>query len=179
MRQTGAGEDGQLLPADQSVQAVDGRDAGLDELVGVVTGCRVHRQAVDVPVLLRDDVRAAVDGLAHAVEHAAQHVGRHTQLQGMSQEANLGVGQVDAGGGFKELDHGGVAVDLQHLAPADAAVGQLHLHQLVVGDIFHHTNHHQGAGDLLNGAIFTNHWSSPPCSAMAWISASISREISS
>ena len=120
--QTGAGEDGQLLPADQSVQAVDGGDAGLDELVGVVTGCRVHRQAVDVPVLLRDNVRAAVDGLAHAVEHAAQHVGRHTQLQGMAQEADLGVGQVDAGGGFKELDHGGVAVDLQHLAPADGAV---------------------------------------------------------
>ena len=69
-----------------------------------------------------DDVRAAVDGLAHAVEHAAQHIGGHAQLQGVSQKADLGVGQVDAGGGFKELDHGGVAVDLQHLAAADGAV---------------------------------------------------------
>ena len=37
------------------------------------------------------------------------------QLQGVAQKADLGLGQVDAGGGLKELDHGGVAVDLQHL----------------------------------------------------------------
>ncbi len=41
MRQAGAGEDRQLLPADQRVQPVDGRDAGLDELVRVVAGGRV------------------------------------------------------------------------------------------------------------------------------------------
>ena len=31
----------------------------------------------------------------------------------MAQEADLGLGQVDARGGLEELDHGGVAVDLQ------------------------------------------------------------------
>ena len=65
-------------------------DTGLDKLVGVVTGSRVHGQAVDIPVLLRQDLGAAVDGLAHAVEHTAQHVGGHAQLQRVAQEADLG-----------------------------------------------------------------------------------------
>ena len=37
-----------------------------------------------------EDVGAAVDGLAHAVEHAAQHIAGHAQLQGVAQEADLG-----------------------------------------------------------------------------------------
>ena len=34
VRQTGAGEDRQLLPSYQGVQAINGRDAGLDKLIG-------------------------------------------------------------------------------------------------------------------------------------------------
>ena len=177
--QAGAGEDGKLLPTDQGVQPVDGADAGLNELVGVVPGRRVHGQAVDVPVLLRQDVGPAVDGPAHAVEHPAQHVGGHAQLQGVAQEADLGVRQVDAGGRLEQLDHGGVAVDLQHLAPADGAVVELHLHQLVIGDALDHADDHQGAGDLLDRSVFPDHASSPPSSAMAVISCSISAEICS
>ena len=40
VRQAGAGEDGQLLPADERVEQVDGGDARLDELVGIVAGDR-------------------------------------------------------------------------------------------------------------------------------------------
>ena len=177
MGQTGAGEDGQLLPADQGVQPVDGADAGLDELVGVVPGRRVHGQAVDVPVLLRQDLRPAVDGPAHAVEHPSQHIGGHAQLQRMAQEADLGVRQIDAGGGLEQLHHRGVAVDLQHLAPADGAVVELHLHQLVIGDAVHHADDHQRTSDLLYRSVFPDHASSPPSSAMAVISCSISAEI--
>ena len=72
MGQAGAGEDGQLLSPHQGVQPVDGGDARLDKLVGVVPGGGVHGQAVDVPVLVGQDGGAAVDGLAHAVEHPAQ-----------------------------------------------------------------------------------------------------------
>ena len=177
MGQTGAGEDGKLLAADQGVQTVDGGDAGLDELVGVVTGSGIHGQAVDIPVLLRQNVRTAVDGLAHAVEDAAQHVAGDAQLQGVPQEADLGVGQVDTGGGLEELDHGGVAIDLQHLAPAGGAIMELHLHQLVIGDAFHLTDHHQRADDLLYGTVFTDHASSPPLAAISAISFSICWEM--
>ena len=172
--QAGAGEDGQLLAADQGVQSVDGRDARLDKLVGVVPGGGVHGQAVDVPILVGQNGGAAVDGLTHAVEHPAQHVAGHGQLQGVAQKSDLGLGQVDAGGGLEQLDHGGVAVDLQHLAAADGAVGQLDLGQLVIGDALHPVHHHQGAGDLSDGLVFTNHSASSPFSAMAVISCSIS-----
>ena len=176
--QTGAGENGQLLSTDQGIQAVDGGDARLNELVGVVPGGGVHGQAVDIPVLVGHDVGAAVNGTAHAVEHPAQHVAGHGQLQGVAQEPDLGLGQVDAGGGLKELDHGVVAVDLQHLAAADGAVGQLDLGQLVVGDALDLAHHHQRAVDLLDCAIFPNHASAPPLAAIASISSSISRAIS-
>src|SRR5699024_4365258 len=114
-RQTGTGEDGQLLTADQGVQAVDGGNTGLDKLVGVVAGGGVHGQAVDVPVFGGQDLRSAVDGMAHAVEDAAQHIVGHRQLQRVAQKADLGVGQIDTGGGLEELHHGVVAVDFQHL----------------------------------------------------------------
>ena len=177
MGQAGAGEDRQLLSAHQGVQSVNGADASLDELVGIVPGRRVHRQSVDVPVLLRQDVGAAVNGPTHAVEYPPQHVGGHTQLQGVSQEADLGIRQVDAGCGFKELDHSGISVDLQHLAAADGAVLQLHLYQLVIGDVLHHADHHQRADNLLHGSVFSDHTCSPPWAVTVSISWAISASI--
>ena len=174
VRQAGAGKDGQLLAADQGVQAVDGGDTRLNELIGVVPGGGVHGQAVDVPELLGQDGGAAVDGLAHAVKDPAQHVAGYAELQRMAQEADLGLGQIDAGGGLEKLDHGGIAVDLQHLAAADGAVGQLDLAQLVVGDALDLLDQHQGSVDLLNGAVFTNHSSAPPLATAASICSAIS-----
>ena len=51
----------------------------------------------------------------------------HPQLEGVPQKADLGLRQIDAGGGLKQLHHGGITVDLQHLAAADGAVRQLDL----------------------------------------------------
>ena len=172
--QTGTGEDGQLLTTNQSVQAVNGGDARLDKLVGVVPGGGVHGQTVDIPVLIGQDGRSAVNGLAHAVEHAAQHITGHGQLEGMAQEANLGLSQVDTGGVFKQLHHGGVAVYLQHLTATDSTVSQLDLGQLVIGDTLDVVDHHQRAGDLLDGFIFPNHRAISPFSPMALVSSSSS-----
>ena len=174
MGQTGAGEDGQLLTAHQRVQSVNGADAGLNELVGVVAGCRVHGQTVDVLVFLGQQGRTAVNRLAHAVEHAAQHVGGHAQLQGMAQKTNGGVPQVDAGGAVKQLHHSPVAIDLQHLAAAYLPVMEPDLRQFVVGDALHVFHHHQGAGNFVNGTIFLHHSSSPAFLIRAAISRSIS-----
>ena len=177
MGQAGAGENGQLLPPHQGIQPVDGGDARLDELVGVVPGGGVHGQAVDVPVLVGQDGGAAVDGLPHAVEHPAQHVPGHPQLERVPQKADLGLRQVDAGGVLKELDHGGVPVDLQHLAPADGAVAELNLPQLVIGDPLDPVDHHQRAGDLLYRLIFPDHSALSPFWAAASSSSSISRSM--
>ena len=176
--QARAGEDGQLLPTDQGIQPVDGGDAGLDELVGVVPGGGVHGQAVDVPVFVGKNVGSAIDRLSHTVEDPAQHLPGHPQLQGMAQKTHLGLGQVDTGGGFKELDHGGIAVDLQHLAVAHLAARQLDLAQLVIGDALDAPDHHQRAVDLLDRFIFPDHSSSPPFSTAMRICSAISSAMS-
>ena len=173
--QAGPAENWQLLAPDQGVQSVDGGDARLDELVGVVPAGRVHGQAVDIPVLVSQDGRSAVDGPAHAVKDPAQHVLRHPQLEGVPQKADLGLRQIDAHRALKQLHHGGITVDLQHLAAADGTVRQLDLPQLVIGDALHMVHHHQGAGDLLDRLIFPNHSASSPFSATAEICSSIWR----
>ncbi len=179
MGQTGAGENGQFLSAHQRVESVDGGYAGLNELVGIVPGGRIHGQTVDIHELFRQQLRAAVDRLTHAVEYAAQHIAGHAHLQRMTEKTDLTVAQVDAGGAVKKLYHGAVAVHLQHLAKPHGTVGQPDLRQLVVGNALHLLDHHQGAGDLVNGAIFLDHDCSPAFLASASISSAIVRAISS
>ena len=84
----------------------------------------------------------------------------------------------DALRAFEQLHDGPVALDLQHLAAANTAVGQLDLRQFVVGNVLYLAHHHQRAVDLLDRAIFTNHSSAPPLATTASISSSISRAIS-
>ena len=157
MGQAGRREDGQLLAADEGVQPVDRGDARLDELLRVAAGRRVHRQAVDVHALLGQNLRAAVDRAAEAVEDAGEHILRDAQLHAAPEEADAGVGEVDAGRGLEELDQRVAAVDLQHLAAALFAAGKLDLTQLVEGDALHAADQHQGACDLLYGTIFLRH----------------------
>ena len=80
--QTGCGEDRKLLSADQCIQSIYGRDAGLDKLLRIASGCRIHGKAVDIHTLFRQDVGAAVNGLAHAVKHTAEHILGHAQFHG-------------------------------------------------------------------------------------------------
>ena len=173
VRQAGAGEDGQFLAADQGVQAVYRGYARLDELGGVGAGGGVHGQAVNVAVRVGQDLRAAVDGLAHAVEDAAQHILRDAQLQRVTQEADLRAREVDALCRLKQLHDCGIALDFEDLAAADIAVRQLKLAQLVVGDAFHLLDDHQRIRDLAYGFILSDHSSSPP-SAISATSAFIS-----
>ena len=122
----------------------------------------------------RQDGGAIVDGVAHAGEDAAEHIAGDSQIQGTTQEADLGAAQVDAGGRLEQLDNSLVTVDFQNLTAADLAVGQLDLTQFVVGDTGDPADHHQRAGDFFDGTIFFNHQSSSPFSAIAVICASMS-----
>ena len=157
MGQTGHGEDRKLLTADQGVQSVDGGHPGLNKLVGVTSGCRVHGQAVDIHSLVRKDLGASVDGASHTVEDASQHILGCAQLHASSQETYFTVGEVDTGGTLIKLYHSVASVYLQHLAPADLAVCQLDLAQLVVGNAFHALYQHQRSGYFLYGSILFRH----------------------
>ena len=157
MRQTGAGEHGQLLTAHERVQAVDGGNARLNELGRIVARCGVHRVAIDVKALFGNQRGAIVLRAAHAIEHAAEHIGRHGQLDGAAKETRLGIGDFKALRTFKELQERAVAVDLQHAAVADLAVLLLDLDQLVVLNAFDVLHHHQRARDFLNRTVFLTH----------------------
>ena len=177
MREAGAGENRQFLPANQRVQAVDSGDARLNKFVGVVAGGGVHGEAVNVAVLLREDVGAAVDRLSHAVEHAPEHVAGYAQFQRVSQKADFRVCQIDSGGTLEKLYYGRVAVDFQHLSAPDGTVVQFDFHQFVIGDVLDHANHHQRADDFFYSFVFPNHAFSPPSAAISSICCAISARI--
>ncbi len=119
MRKTGTGEHRQLLPANQRIQTINRRYARLNEFVRVVARCRIHRQSIDVAVFLRENIRTAVNRLTHTVKDTSQHIAADGKLKRMPQKANLRLRQIDAGGGFIQLNNGGISVDLQHLGAAN------------------------------------------------------------
>ena len=96
------------------------------------------------------------------------------ELERMAQKADARIGEVDARRRFKQLHDRAVAVDLEHLAAARAAVGEDDLCQLVIRDALHMVHDHQRAGNFADGLIFTDHSSCSPFSAIAAICSSIS-----
>ena len=74
MLHAGAGEDWQLLAADQRGQTVDGGNAGVDVVAGVNADDGVDGRAVDIAAGHRIDVAEAVDRAAKAVQHTAQQL---------------------------------------------------------------------------------------------------------
>ena len=105
MPHAGAGENRQLLAPDQGHHAVDGGDAGLDEVPGIHPGHGVDGGAVDVPLLHRKNIAQAVDGATGAVEDTAQKLGRQGHFHRVAQQTGAGVVQGDAIGAFEHLDN--------------------------------------------------------------------------
>ena len=82
-----AGEDGQLLAADQRNKAVDGRNTRADVVARITAGDRVDGAAVDILEALGVNRAEAVDGFARAVENAAHDLGRERQAHGAARKA--------------------------------------------------------------------------------------------
>ena len=162
MGKTGSRKDRKLLSSYKGVQAVNCRNAGLDKFRRVSTRGRVHRQAVDIPVIIGYDVRASVDRFAHSVEYTAEHILADAELQRMSEETHLAFRKVDSLSGLEKLYNGAASFDLKNLAASYASVRQLDLAEFVIGYAFYIIDDHQGAGDLFNRLVFSDHSSSPP-----------------
>ena len=93
MRQTGTGEDRQLLTTNQCVQTVDSGNTSLNELVRIYTSSRVHWNTVDIDSLVRNDFRTAIDWTSHTGEYTSEHIFGYWQLKTMTEETNLTVTQ--------------------------------------------------------------------------------------
>jgi hypothetical protein len=124
VRQTSGREQRDLLATSDRVHDVNGRDARLDHLLGVVTARRVDGLALNIQVLLGHDSGGAVDGLAGAVESSAQHLLRDGHLEHIARELAVRVAVIDTVRALEDLHDSLAALHLQHLALAFLAAGQ-------------------------------------------------------
>ena len=162
MRKTGCGEDRKFLPTYQGVQSVNSGYTGLDKLLRITSGCRIHRQAVDISSLFRKDLRTVINGTAQSVKDTAQHIAGYTKLHASSQKTYFTVGKVDTCGTLKELYQRIASINLQNTASSCFAIGKFNLAQLVKCHIFNASYQHQRAGNFLYGPIFFWHFTGPP-----------------
>ena len=177
--QTGSGENRQLLPANQRIQAVNRGNARLNELSGVFPCRRINGRAVDVQTFFGNDFGAAVHGLAHAIEYASQNVRGNAEIQALAKETHFTFCKVDTCRAFKQLNQRRVAAYFQHPALSDFAVGKFDFAQLVKFYAFHTGNQHQRAGNFLNRSVFLYHNSSASFLMSSCTSLRISVSISS
>mmetsp|Transcript_62503 Transcript_62503/g.167417 ORF Transcript_62503/g.167417 Transcript_62503/m.167417 type:complete len:335 (+) Transcript_62503:537-1541(+) len=155
--QAGGGEQGELLPAHDTVHGVQGGDPGLDHLLGVDTRLGVDGGAVDIQVVLGEHRRPLVQGLPRPVEGPADHLVGDGHLEGVSGELHVGVLVVNAGGALEHLHHGLAVVHLQHLALSYAAVSQCQVDDLRKAWELHIVQNHQRSLNTRDGLV-VNSW---------------------
>ena len=154
VRQAAHGEDGELLPPDQGVHAIDGRDPRLDELLGIGPGRGIDGLAVDVAAGLAHRQRAAVQGLAHAVEDPPQKICRHRHRQRAAGKTHPSFLQGQAHGFAEKLDHRLVPTHGQDPAGLAGAVRDGDFDTFVKTHPLDARNHQERPGDGLEAQVF-------------------------
>ena len=123
VRQSRAAKDGKFLSPHQRVQAVDRRDAGLNELLRTLPGDGIDGRSDDRQPLFGDERRQSVDRLAQAAEPAADHLLGYPEPRHVLAQADRGLSQVQPGRLLEDLDHRVFLGHLDHLAAAHGLVG--------------------------------------------------------
>ena len=161
MRQTRRRKDGQFLTADKRVKPVNRAHARLNKLVGIVARNGVERAAVYIQALFGQDFRAAVNGIAHAVEHPAEHVMRHFEFYGFARERRFRLRNFKPATGREKLNQRFVAVHFEHSAePRFVRSALRNFNKFVVLNALDLFNKHERTDDLFYRPIFLAHYSS-------------------
>src|SRR6266545_2993843 len=156
VRQPRTREQRELLTPHERVQPVDRRDAGLDELRGVLPRVRVDGGALDLDPLLRDDRRSSVRGFAGPREDAAEHFPRDGQLDGLPEELDARCA-VDSGSPLEDLHDDDTRRGIEDLAPFAPAVRQVDLDEFVVPDGLRLLDEDERSRDLRDRAVLLRH----------------------
>ena len=133
----GAGENRQLLAADERRQRVNGGNAGIDIVSRIDTRNRIDRRAVDIPAAGRINLAHAVDRAAEAVKYTAQDLRRKRQLHRMAGQARTGIHHGYAARPLEHLDDHALTVDLNNPARAHAPIVEMQLHHFLVARVIH------------------------------------------
>ena len=153
-RESRTGEDRQFLAADQRVEPVDGRHAGLDEVGRLVAGRGIDRHARDVQHRLGDDVRPAVPGFSHPGKDPAQHVERDIDPGRLPHEPDRGRFRIDPPRALEDLDDRMLFRDIEHLAGPLLAVAEPDLHHLAIRGALYVLDKNKGARDVVDCPVF-------------------------
>ncbi|MBA7470796.1 hypothetical protein ES707_06083 [subsurface metagenome] len=145
-----AREDGQLLATDQGVHTVDRRDAGLDEIAGILPGRGIDRPAVYVQLHLPRRGRTAVDGLTQTVEHPPEHPFADLNGMGLPPKTDMGLRHGQPRGPGKDLEHHDFRGGVQYDAQTGLPFGIHALRQVTVADGVCVADEHQGSFDAVH-----------------------------
>ena len=156
MREAGAGKERQLLAAHEGVEAVDRRDAGLDELRGMFAGVRIDGGPLNLHAFLGDDRRPAVRGFPRSREDAAEHLAGHAELDRLSEELHARRA-VDPCGPFEDLDNDDARGRIKDLASLPAAIPELDFDEFVVSHGVCLLDEDQGPGDFADRPVLLRH----------------------
>ena len=166
-RKVGVGQsrgrkDGQLLSSDKGVKSVDGRNAGLYKLVGILSCGRIHGAAVNIEAHLGNYLGTVINGIPQSVKHPSEHILRYSKLHLTAGKAHLAVGKVDACRSLKKLHKGVCTVYFKHSAAAFFSVFKLDFSKLVVFNSAYIPNKHKRACHLFDCPVFLRHPVLPP-----------------
>ena len=153
---------GKLLSSDKGVQSVDGRNAGLNKLVWILSRGGIYGTSVDVKTHFRNYFGASVNGISQTVKYPSQHILRNAEFHLAAGKAHLAVGKVYSGGRFKKLNKRVCAVDFKHSAASYLAVFKLDFAKFVIFNAFHVPYKHKGAGHFFYCSVFLRHLPLPP-----------------
>ena len=162
MRKPCARKNRKLLSTNQRVQSVNCRNACLNEFSRIVTGCRVHRKAVDVEHFFRNNVRTAALRSAHTVEYTTEHIRRYRKLRTVSEEAHRALLQVDALRRLEKLNQRVMSVDFEDFAKSFFPARKQDFAKFIVGNIINILDQHQRSYNFTDCLIFSNHPLQPP-----------------
>ena len=127
-RKPGPGEDGQLLAADEGVHPVDGRHAGLDQLLGRQARRGVQGSAPERPERLADRRREPVQRRPEAAEDAAEELAPHHRPGHVALEVEPGAARHEPHPLLEQLEHREALAGVDDLGlPAPALERDLHL----------------------------------------------------
>jgi hypothetical protein len=156
VRQAGPGEEGKFLAADEGVESVDRRDAGLDELRRVLPRIRVDRRPDNLDPFLRHDRRSAVDRFAGPAQDPPQHVSGHVELDRLAEELHGGLA-VDPRRPLEDLDDDDVLRRVEDLTSLARSIRQADLDEFAVSDPRRLLDEDERPRDLRDRPIFRRH----------------------
>ena len=116
MRKTVAGENRQLLAANQSCQSVDSGNTCLNEVSRILAAARVQRKTVDIDLRVGDDRTEAVDRTADTIKCTAQDVLGECDLHRMTRQSRMCIGQGHTRRSLEDLNNGVVLIALDDTA---------------------------------------------------------------